>query len=86
MSESKKKPSWAEVFEALDKAPLRDDFLSPADRDNSLPQVREDWEPEYDDEPRIDGKSSLDLFRESCEATDATKPRKRETDDHGEEF
>jgi hypothetical protein len=37
---------------------------------------REDWELEYDDEPRIDGKSSLDLFNESCKAADAER-RKR---------
>lgn len=41
------------------------------DRDRSMPQVRE--EPESDDEPRIDGRSSLDLFNESCKAADAAR-------------
>jgi hypothetical protein len=36
---------------------------------------REDWEPEYDDEPRTDGKSALDLFAESCQAADAARKR-----------
>lgn len=31
------------------------------------------------DEPRTDGKSALDLFRESCEAADADKQREKES-------
>jgi hypothetical protein len=38
---------------------------------------REDWEPDFDDEPRLPGKSSLDLFRESCEAADAERRKRR---------
>ncbi|HYH00960.1 MAG TPA: hypothetical protein VD837_17665 [Terriglobales bacterium] len=32
------------------------------------------WNPaDYDDEPRTNGKSGLDLFRESCEAADRAR-------------
>ena len=34
---------------------------------------RENWEPDFDDEPRIDGKSSLDLFNEGCKAAEAER-------------
>lgn len=37
---------------------------------------REDLEPDFDDEPRLPGKSSLDLFNEACKAADAER-RKR---------
>lgn len=40
---------------------------------------REDWEPDYDDEPRTDGKSALDLFHKSCEAGDRER---RESNSH----
>jgi predicted XRE-type DNA-binding protein len=33
------------------------------------------WESDYDDEPRTDGKSALDLFAESCRAADAERQR-----------
>ncbi|HVJ06460.1 MAG TPA: hypothetical protein VM578_12370 [Candidatus Saccharimonadales bacterium] len=60
-----KKPDWDEVFEALDKAPLPEDFLSDADRDRSLPQecnlFGDDRDPaDYDDEPRSNGNLGLD--------------------------
>lgn len=41
---------------------------------------REDWEPDYDDEPRTDGKSALDLFAESCRAADAERQQQPEPD------
>jgi hypothetical protein len=38
---------------------------------------RESWEPEVDDEPRLPGeKSSLDLFRERCQAADAERKKR----------
>jgi hypothetical protein len=37
---------------------------------------RKDWEPDFDDEPRLPGKLSLDMFNEACKAADAER-RKR---------
>lgn len=45
----KPKPTLNEVFEALDKAPLPDDFLSPEDRDRSLPQERPELDKMFDE-------------------------------------
>lgn len=86
-----KKPDWDEVFEALDKAPLPEDFLSDADRDRSLPQERDLfgdddpspdrgddlWNPaDYDDEPRSNGNFGLDPQQQ--EAADAERQRKKD--------
>jgi antitoxin VapB len=35
-------PTWKEIFAALDAAGFPDDFMSPEDRDQQPPQVRED--------------------------------------------
>jgi hypothetical protein len=42
---------------------------------------REAWEPDYDDEPRLPGKSALTLFMESCRAADAERERQQQNGD-----
>lgn len=69
---------WNSTFDQLDDAGLPDDVME--DRDKEPPQAREDWEPEYDDEPRTSDKSALDLFRESCEAADRERCKRKSED------
>lgn len=91
-----KKPDLNQVFEALDKNSLPEDFLSEADRDRSLPQERpeldemfdesepmtdedrewmkrEDWEPDYDDEPRSNGNFGTPYGWQTAEEAAAEK-------------
>jgi hypothetical protein len=43
------------------------------------------WRPEdYSDEPRTDGKTDLDLFRESCEAADRARRREEKAVPRGD--
>lgn len=44
---------------------------------------RDDLSCDYSDEPRTDGKSSLDLFRESCEAADRARREENDQEQDG---
>jgi len=82
LSDSDRDRSLSHEGEAVDELckEVADESQPLTDEDRAW-MIREDWEPDCDDEPRTNGKSPLELFRESCESADAGKRRTKRAEE-----